>query len=77
MEKGKNGWVGLGDAMKGVSKERIAAEAGCTTVTVTNYMTDAEKQKTLGIDFLAALHRLANPKGKAKIEKFIDEQLMA
>ncbi len=40
-------------------------------------MTDTEKQKSIGLDFLAALHRLANPRGKAKIEKFINDQLVA
>lgn len=78
MEKGKNGWKGpLAEAMRGVSKERIAVEANCTTMTVINYMTNEEKQKTASIDFLAALHRLANPNGKAKIEKFINDQLVA
>lgn len=78
MDKGKNGWKGpLAEAMEGVSKERIAAEASCSTVTVTNYMTNEEKQKTATIDFLAALHRLANPNGKAQIEKFINDQLVA
>lgn len=73
-----NGWVGpLGKAMAGVTRERIAAEAECTTATVTNYLTDESKQQKAGIDFLAALHRLANPKGKAEIEKFINDQLVA
>jgi hypothetical protein len=76
--QGKNKWKGpLADAVKGVSRERIAAEVGCTTATVTSYMTDTEKQKSIGLDFLAALHRLANPRGKAKIEKFINDQLVA
>lgn len=77
MEKGKKNWLGLGIAMAGVSRERIAAEWGTTCQTVDAYMTDEAKQEGIGIDYLAGLHRLASPRGKARIEKFIDDRLVA
>ncbi len=78
MERGKNGWSGpLPEACEGMSKEAIAAAMGCTVVTVNNYMTDAEKQLTIPLNMVAALHRAAPPRNKAQIEKFINDQLVA
>ncbi len=78
MERGKKHWKGpLADAMEGVPKERIAAEWGTTCNTVDAYMGDEGKQGCIGIDYLAGLHRLASQRGKARIEKFVRDRLVA
>lgn len=78
LERGKKDWKGpLADACKGMSKEFIAAAMGCTTVTVSNYMTDVDKQRSIPLNMVAGLHRAASPRAKARIEKFINDQLVA
>lgn len=78
MKRGYKGWKGpLADAVEGMSREALAVAMDVTTVTVDKYMRDPEKQRGIPIDMLAGIHRAVGPKCKARIEKFINDQLVA